>query len=346
MRALIAMSGGVDSSVAAHLAQAQGWECVGATLRLHHCGQTDDAADAQAVAQRLGIPFHVFDFTQEFQAQVVEKFVACYECGQTPNPCIDCNRCLKFSALLQKANELGCDRLVTGHYAQTGFDAASGRFVLRTAQHREKDQSYVLYPLTQAQLARVWFPLGGLAKEEVRRIAQAQGFQNAHKSDSQDICFVPDGDYAAFISRYRNKTYPPGDFVDDAGRVLGQHRGIIHYTVGQRRGLSISAPHRLYVRAIRPAENQIVLGPEGCQYVSALTAHSVNFVSLPGIPSPTRLRAKIRYQQEAQWATAHQTGPDTLAVTFDQPQRAVTPGQAVVLYDGDTVAAGGVIAGD
>lgn len=348
MKALIAMSGGVDSSVAAYLAQAQGWECVGATLKLHSCGRdtcgaADDVNDAGRVAQALGIPFHVFDFTGEFREKVVEKFVKCYESGLTPNPCIDCNRYLKFSALAQKAAALGCDRLVTGHYARTGYDGETGRYLLKTARHGEKDQSYVLYTLTQEQLAHVWFPLGELSKDEVRRIAQAQGFQNAHKADSQDICFIPDGDHAAFISRFRDKTYPPGDFVDEGGKVLGQHKGIIHYTVGQRRGLTVSAPHRLYVKAIRPAENQVVLGPEGCQYVQALTARDLNFVSLPALSGPTRLRAKIRYRQEAQWATVTQTDGDTLKVVFDQPQRAVTPGQAVVFYDGDTVAAGGVI---
>lgn len=351
----VAMSGGVDSSAAALLLQRAGYDLLGITMRLFSneeagvegesaCCSLDDALDAKEVARRLGFPHYVFNLSEDFRTRVMDPFVAAYERGETPNPCIACNRALKFGTLLRRARELGRDRVATGHYVRLERDAGSGRFLLRKAAHPEKDQSYVLYCLTQEQLAGSLFPLGDLSKAEVRAIAEEAGLGNARKGESQDICFVPDGDYPAFLRRHTGKTYPPGPFVDEDGRVLGTHRGIVCYTVGQRRGLNVSSSQgRLYVREIRPRENTVVLSGNDGLFASTLTARDLNFLPFDTMSSPLRLRAKIRYRMEEQPCTAEQTGPDTLRVTFDRPQRAITPGQAVVLYDGDTVVGGGTI---
>ena len=353
MKTLIAMSGGVDSSVAAYLMLRQGWDCLGATMKLYDsqdrpagsrtCCAMEDAEDARSVARRLGIPYYVFNFTGDFQRQVMDRFVRAYSAGATPNPCIDCNRYLKFERLYRRALELGCDCLTTGHYARIDYDKTSGRWALKKALDPDRDQSYVLYAMTQDQLAHTCFPLGELTKPQVRRIALDQGFSNAGKPDSQDICFVPDGDYSAFIRRYTGRDFPPGDFVDLQGRVLGRHRGIIHYTIGQRRGLGLSAERPWYVRAIDPGTNTVTLAANEDLYARTLTAGDVNWVAVPGLDRPTRCRAKIRYRQTEQPATACQLDEHTLRLTFDSPQRAVTPGQAVVLYQGDTVLGGGTI---
>ena len=260
--ALIAMSGGVDSAVAAYLMKQAGYRCVGATMRLYEnedmavcsektCCSLEDVEDARAVAGRIGIPYYVFNFKQDFSRQVMDRFVSCYESGCTPNPCIDCNRFLKFDRMYRRARELGLHYVVTGHYARI-VQGENGRWLLLKGPDPRKDQSYVLYAMTQEQLAHTRFPLGEMRKEEVRAIAERQGFVNAKKHDSQDICFVPQGDYAAFIRKRTGKTYPEGDFVDAQGHVLGRHRGIIHYTVGQRRGLGVSGGRPLYVQEIRP----------------------------------------------------------------------------------------------
>lgn len=353
-RIAVAMSGGVDSSVAAWLLQQEGHDLIGVTLRLFDngdaglakdrpCCSLDDVEDARAVAVRLGIPHYVFNFSACFREQVMDPFAAAYEQGCTPNPCIDCNRQVKFDALLRRVLELDRQGVATGHYVRREHDPASGRFLLKKALHPEKDQSYVLYCLTQDQLAHSRFPLGGLSKEEIRAIAAGQGFLNARKKESQDICFVPDGDYAGFIRRHTGRDYPAGPFLSQTGELLGAHQGIIAYTLGQRRGLGVSAADRLYVKEIRPADNAVVLSDNDALYTDVLTADRLNLIPVDRLSSPIRARARIRYRQQEQPCTIEQTGPDAVRVTFDHPQRAVTPGQAVVFYDGDLVIGGATI---
>ncbi len=352
----VAMSGGVDSSAAALLLRREGRELAGVTLRLADnalaglngesaCCSLDDVEDARAAARRLGFPHYVFNFTACFCREVVDPFVRAYEAGETPNPCALCNRRVKFGALHQRARELGWDKVATGHYVRLDFDRGSGRWLLKKAAHTEKDQSYVLAQLSQEQLSRSLFPLGALSKEEVRIIAQEAGLLNAHKRDSQDICFVPDGNYGAFIRRYTGKDYPSGPYLDEAGAVLGRHTGIIDYTVGKRRGLGVSSSRgRLYVKEIRPADNAVILSGSDSLFARALEARELNLIACGRLDAPVRLRAKIRYRMAEQPCTVEQTGEDAIRLTFDQPQRAITPGQTVVLYDGDTVVGGAVIA--
>ena len=350
-RIAVAMSGGVDSSVAAWLLQREGHELMGVTLRLFDretpegtCGASDDLADARAVAERLGMPHQVLDCRTCFRERVIRPFAAAYEAGCTPNPCVDCNRGIKFGELLRRSLELGAEAVATGHYVRMERDGATGRCLLKKALHPEKDQSYVLYSLTQEQLSRSRFPLGGLSKEEIRAIAEEQGLVSARRRDSQDICFVPDGDYAAFIRRHTGKTYPHGPFLDQEGHVLGEHTGIVGYTVGQRRGLGVSSNHgRLYVKQVRPEDNAVVLSDNASLFSDTLTASDVNWIPFDQLNAPLRLRAKIRYRMAEQPCTVEQISPDRVQVVFDQPQRAVTPGQAVVFYDGDLVVGGGVI---
>ena len=351
---MIAMSGGVDSSVAAYLMREQGYDCMGVTLKLfrnedigipreHSCCSLDDVEDARSVAYKLGIPYYVFNFSERFNKDVIDRFIFAYENGMTPNPCIDCNRHLKFDKLHQRARELGYDYVVTGHYARIEQNTLSGRYLLKKAHDKDKDQSYVLYTMSQEQLRHTQFPLGLMTKPEVRNIAESQGFVNARKHDSQDICFVQNGSYADFIKEHTGKTYSEGDFIDTAGHVLGHHRGIIHYTVGQRKGLGLSFLEPLYVCAVNPKDNTVTLGKETELYTRTLTAKDINLISFPCLDKPMRLKAKVRYRQEEQWATVTQTDADTLIIEFDKPQRAVTKGQAVVLYDDDTVVGGGTI---
>ena len=342
-----AMSGGVDSSAAALLLQQAGHDVVGVTLKLaapaglngeSACCSLDDVEDARAAAFRLHIPHYVFNFTNCFQAEVVEPFVRSYEAGETPNPCVECNRKLKFGALLRRAGELGWGKVATGHYARLDYDAGSGRWLLKKAAHLDKDQSYVLAVLNQEQLSRALFPLGELSKEEVRSIAARAGLLNARKRDSQDICFVPDKNYGALIRRHTGKDYPPGPYLSQSGAALGQHTGIIDYTVGQRRGLGVSSSAgRLYVKELRPEDNAVVLSDNASLFTRTLTANHLNLIPCSRLDGPVRLRAKIRYRMAEQPCTVEQTGEDSIRLTFDQPQRAITPGQAVVLYDGDLV---------
>jgi tRNA-specific 2-thiouridylase len=357
-KAVIAMSGGVDSSVAAWLMKEQGNECIGITLKLYTnddisgnapapihkgCCSLEDINDARAVAYRLGMPHYVLNFTEEFRGRVIRKFIDTYEQGGTPKPCIDCNRYIKFEHLLLRACQLDFDTLVTGHYARIERNGPAGRWLLKKAADTHKDQSYVLYCLTQEQLAYTRFPLGELTKPQVREIAEEQGFVNAKKHDSQDICFVPDRDYGGFIERYTGKTFPPGDIIGTDGRLLGRHRGIIRYTIGQRRGLGVACNEPVYVAAKSVADNTVTLGPDSALFAKALIADDLNFIACEKLGKPQRVTVKTRYLQAEQSATAEQTADDELRVEFDKPQRAITAGQAVVLYDGDTVVGGGTI---
>ena len=335
------MSGGVDSSVAAFLIKDGGDECAGAIMRLLAQSAEEDAA--RSVAERLGIPFHVFPLECEFRENVIKPFIDAYRAGLTPNPCVDCNRSMKFGKFLELARGLGMSHIATGHYAVVERDAASGRWLLRRGTDLKKDQSYVLWTLTQEQLSRTLLPLGSLSKEEAREIAEAQGFSNAHKKESQDICFVPDGDYAAFIRETTGRADEPGKFVDEAGRVIGGHKGLIHYTIGQRRGLGLSLREPLYVRAKNAADNTVALCPESGLYSKTLTASRANFITVEKLDRPARVRAKIRYRAPERPATVEQLSEDKIRIEFDEPQRAITPGQSVVLYDGDYVVGGGVI---
>lgn len=351
-KALIAMSGGVDSSVAAFLTKQAGYDCIGVTMKLFQnedigvsrakaCCSLDDAEDARSVARHLGIPYYVFNFSRDFEAQVIDRFAAAYESGATPNPCIDCNRCLKFDRLFQRARALGCEVIVTGHYAR--IEIQNGRYLLKKALDKSKDQSYVLYMLTQEQLAHIRFPLGELSKSEVRSIAEAQGFCNAEKPDSQDICFIPDGDYAAFLERRTGRIYSTGDILDLSGQVIGRHRGAVRYTIGQRKGLGLAMNRPVYVCRKDMAENTVTVGPEQSLYNRELWADDVNWIAIDRPSAPMRVHAKIRYRQTERPAAVYSDEWGKIRLLFDKPQRAITAGQAVVLYDRDTVVGGGMI---
>ena len=353
-KALIAMSGGVDSSVAAFLTKQAGFDCIGAMMRLFDndilpedqdssCCSLDDAEDARSVARRLGFPFYVFNSKGDFREKVIDKFIRCYECGATPNPCIDCNRYLKFDHLMRRGMELGCDYVVTGHYARIRKDEETGRFLLYKATDLSKDQSYVLYSLSQEQLSHTMFPLGEMSKAEARAIAEAQGFVNARKHDSQDICFVPDGDYVAFMEHYTGKYYEPGDFLDLQGKVVGRHKGAVSYTLGQRKGLGLAMGAPVYVCAKDMEKNTVTVGPNEALFSTTLRANDWNWFPFPDLSEPLRVSAKARYNQQPQSATVYPEDDGFARVLFDEPQRALTPGQAVVLYDGDLVVGGGTI---
>ena len=301
--------------------------------------------DAQIIAQKLGIPFHVFDFQDEFRTQVIDRFAQTYLEGGTPNPCVLCNRFLKFQQLLFKAKELGISLFATGHYAQIEYDPASQRYLLKKGRDEMKDQSYVLYSLTQTQLAQVLFPLGTMKKNEVRSIAESLGFVHAHHRESQDLCFVPDGDYARFIEQYTGQNCPIGNFVDKTGKVLGTHKGLIRYTIGQRKGLGIAAPKPYYVCKHDVENNSVVLGFESDLLVQTLTATDINLIPFDRVEGSIRAAVKVRYRQKGDWATVRQVDSDTLQIVFDEPQKGVALGQAAVLYEGDYVIGGGTIKG-
>ena len=356
-RVVIGMSGGVDSSVAAAVLKEQGYDVVGVTMRLWDgetvegeelestCCSLSAVEDARRVAFHLGIDYYVLDFRKEFSASVIDYFANEYLLGRTPNPCIACNRHLKFDAMLKKAELLGADKVATGHYANIDYDAASGRYLLRRAAAATKDQTYALYALTQAQLAHTLMPLGQFkSKDEVREYAKKLGLPTAKKKDSMEICFVPDQDYAAFIQRRVGALPPEGDFVDLEGNVLGRHKGVVHYTVGQRKGLGIAFGKPMFVVRIDAAKNQVVLGESGSEFSDSLLAIDENLIPFDDITAPIRADIKVRYSAKPAPGEISREGK-YLRVRFDQPQRAITPGQAVVFYqpNGDLVLGGATI---
>ncbi len=353
---MVAMSGGVDSSVAAALLLEEGYACIGVTMQLwpedlpreHESGCCSISAveDARRVANKLGIPYYVLNFADIFVEEVIDRFADEYLRGRTPNPCIVCNEKVKFGAFLEKALELECDYVATGHYAIVERDEASGRYLLKRGRDRQKDQSYTLYGLTQEQLSRTLFPLGPYLKEETRRIARELGLITAAKPDSQEICFVPEGDYRAFMERYRPESKRPGPIVDLQGNVLGQHQGIAFYTVGQRKGLGIPHPTPLYVVAIDEVNNALVVGPREAVEGWSLLADPVNFIAVPQLDGARRVTCKIRYRVQDAPATIEPAPEGGVITRFDEPQAAITPGQSVVWYDGDVVVGGGIIQKD
>ncbi len=340
MKALIAMSGGVDSSVAAYLIKKQGIDTFGAMMLLNS-SSIKDAEDAARVCEKIGIPFKTYDFSEQFNDLVVSNFVESYEAGETPNPCIECNKHLKFGLFLDTALSEGFDCIVTGHYAV--IEQKNGRYLLKKADDITKDQSYVLYGLTQHQLSHVLLPLGSFSKSEIRETAADIGFENAGKSDSQDICFVPDGDYATVIKNITKKDYPEGDFVDTEGNILGRHKGIIRYTVGQRKGLGLALKAPMYVLDKNVKENTVILASNDELFKRELDVKNFNYILFENPQKPFRAKVRIRYNQKEQWATVLPTGTDTVHITFDEPQRAIAKGQSAVVYDGEYVIGGGII---
>ena len=348
---LIAMSGGVDSSVAAALLRKQDEDCIGVMLKLHgkftdelsSCGTDKDAGDARSVAKKLGMDFHVYNREKSFEQEVIARFVNSYESGETPNPCIECNRYMKFGALFDYARDLGCERIVTGHYARVEYDDKYGRRVLKKAKDESKDQSYVLWSLTKDQLNHVEFPLGDYTKNEIRDIANSLGLITANKKESQDICFIPDGDYVAFIERYTGNTYQAGNFIDTAGNVLGTHKGIVRYTVGQHKKLGIVTAEPMYVERIIPQTNEILLVRDSELYKNEVKIKDVSWSAYDTPSQKFRAYAKLRYRHKAAPCTVVITDDDHATLIFDEPQRAPAKGQSAVIYDSEVLLGGGVI---
>lgn len=351
-KVLAAMSGGVDSSAAALLLQQQGYGVIGVTAKMFSgsdIGLPDaalnsgrDIKDAQAVAQKLGIEHKVIDLCGCFKEHVINHFIEEYQCGRTPNPCVDCNKHIKFGALMDYATKLGCDYLATGHYARIFYDEGRRRWLLARGEDLRKDQSYMLFSLSQEQLAHVLLPLADVSKEEIRSLAQKSGLATAQKPESQDICFVPDGDYAGLIERLEKKPSVQGCFVHLNGQVLGMHKGMINYTVGQRKGLGIAYEYPLYVIKKDMDSGNVIVGPAEALLSKGLIAENCNFITVEQLAGPMRVTAKTRYRQADVPALIEPQG-EYVKVTFDEPMRAVTPGQAVVFYDGVLVVGGGII---
>ncbi|NLI90001.1 MAG: tRNA 2-thiouridine(34) synthase MnmA [Epulopiscium sp.] len=354
-KVVVGMSGGVDSSVAAHILKEQGYEVIGITMQIW--GQTapeDDSGgccgisaveDARRVCHQLGIPHYVMNFRDDFEKYVIDYFLDEYQQGRTPNPCIACNRYVKWESMLQKSLQLGAEYIATGHYARIRKDEKTGRYTLAQSATQAKDQTYALYNLTQHQLAHTLMPLGDYTKEEIRQIAKEIDLLVADKPDSQEICFVPDDDYGKFITENTDTQSKEGNFIDQKGNILGKHKGIIHYTIGQRKGLGIQAAKPLYVTKINPETNEVTVGDNKDVFQSKVYANKLNFMPFDRLEGEMTLTGKIRYSQKAAPCTVEMIDEDTMLCTFHEPQRAVTPGQALVLYDGDAVVGGGTILG-
>lgn len=340
---LLGMSGGVDSSVSAVVLQEQGYEVIGATMKLWE--DTEKAIeDAKKVCKKLGIEHHVIDCTEKFRCHVINKFISEYENAKTPNPCVECNRYLKFGAFYEKAKELGCEYIATGHYAKTEYSEKYKRYVLKKSDEEKKDQTYFLYYIPKEEIEYIIFPLQNrTSKEETRKIAEKNSLEVAQKKDSQEICFIPDNDYQKFLQKYSSQKPKVGNIVLKDGTVLGKHNGLINYTIGQRKGLGISYKEPLYVIKLDIQKNQVIVGTEQDLYSKELIANEINWLAIDKLNEPLKLKAKVRYRAKEAECTVYPIENEQVKVIFDEPQRAITPGQSVVFYDEDIVIGGGKI---